>query len=141
MKVPVLHHPNLPRYQTEDAAGMDLHAVLNAPITLGPLERWLVPTDLRVAIPKGHAWFIVSRSGLTLKKGLIVLNAPGIIDADYRGSVGVILCNMSNTPVEIEPGERVAQALLMKVERVEWDAVDSLDETDRGEGGYGSTNK
>lgn len=141
MKVQVLQHPNLPQHQTEGAAGMDLHAVLDEPITLGPLDRWLVPTNLKVSIPTGYAWLICPRSGLALKKGLTVLNAPGVIDSDYRGDVGVVLINLSREDVVVEPGDRVAQALLVPHERVEWVEVDTLDDTIRGEGGFGSTNK
>lgn len=139
MKVKVLPHPNLPKHQNLDDAGVDLHAVLDKPITLGPLDRWLVPTDLRVAIPSGYTWLICSRSGNALKKGLFVLNAPGVIDASYRGSVGVIVANFSREDITIENGDRVAQALLVKVEPVEWEVVSSLDETERSGGGFGST--
>lgn len=129
----------IPQYQTEQAAGCDLHAVLDAPITLRSLERKLIPTDLSIALPIGYEAQVRPRSGLALKHGLTVLNTPGTIDADYRGNVGVILVNLSTEPYTIQPGERVAQLVVAKHERVEFEETDELSETARGTGGFGST--
>ena len=131
----------LPAYATVLAAGMDLRAHLDAPITLAPLQRALVPTGFHIALPPGYEAQVRPRSGLAAKHGITVLNAPGTIDADYRGEVKVILVNLSDTPFEIVPGERIAQMVVAKCEQVEWEEVDSLDETGRGEGGFGSTGK
>ena len=119
------------------SAGMDLKANISEPITLGPLQRILIPTDLYMAIPEGYELQIRSRSGLALKNGIFCLNSPGTIDADYRGNVGVILANFSDTPFIINPGDRVAQAVLNKFEKIEWKEVTTLDETERGTGGFG----
>ena len=131
----------LPAYATVLAAGMDLRAHLDAPITLAPLQRALVPTGFHIALPPGYEAQVRPRSGLAAKHGITVLNAPGTIDADYRGEVKVILVNLSDTPFEIVPGERIAQMVVAKCEKVEWEEVDSLDETVRGVGGFGSTGK
>ena len=131
----------LPSYATELSAGMDLRASLDAPITLGPLEWALVPTGLYIALPPGFEAQVRPRSGLAAKNGITVLNTPGTIDADYRGEVKVILVNLSNTPFEIVPGERIAQMVVARHERVEWEETDSLDETARGAGGFGSTGR
>ena len=141
MKVCVVNKSNhrLPEYSTPMSAGMDLKANISEPITLGPLQRVLIPTDLYMAIPEGYELQIRSRSGLALKNGIFCLNSPGTIDADYRGNVGVILANFSDTPFVVNPGDRIAQAVLNKVEKIEWDEVSTLDNTDRGEGGFGST--
>jgi dUTP pyrophosphatase len=120
---------------------MDLRADLETPVTLGPLERTLVPTGLFIALPPGFEAQVRPRSGLAAKHGITVLNTPGTIDADYRGEIKVILVNLSNTPFEIVPGERIAQMVVARHERVEWEAVDSLDETARGAGGFGSTGR
>ena len=143
MKVQIVNKSGqpLPSYATELSAGMDLRASLDAPITLGPLERALVPTGLYIALPPGFEAQVRPRSGLAAKHGITVLNTPGTIDADYRGEVKVILVNLSDTPFEIVPGERIAQMVVAKCEKVEWEEVDSLDETVRGEGGFGSTGK
>ncbi|HPQ07717.1 MAG TPA: dUTP diphosphatase [Bacteroidia bacterium] len=133
-------HP-LPKYQTPLSAGMDLVANLDAPVTLMPLERQLIPTGLYIALPEGYEAQIRPRSGLALKHGITVLNSPGTIDADYRGEIKVILINLSNTPFVINDGERIAQMIIAKHEVVEWEAVEELDETSRGEGGFGSTGK
>lgn len=130
---------SMPHYATSGAAGMDLTAALGAPVTLGPLERALVPTGLRIAIPEGFEGQVRPRSGLALKRGLTVLNAPGTIDCDYRGEVGVVLVNLSNEPATIEPGERIAQLVVSRVARAELVEVNVLSATERGEGGYGST--
>lgn len=138
MKVPFLQSDYLPEHQTEDSAGVDLYNAAATSITLKPLQRYLFPTGLSVAVPKNHTWLICPRSGLANKKGLTVLNAPGVIDSDYRNEVGVILVNLSNEPVTIIPGERIAQAVLVPYKRVKPIVVDSLDETSR-QGGFGST--
>lgn len=139
MKVYVVNKSNhrLPEYATPMSAGIDLKANISEPITLGPLQRTLIPTDLYMAIPEGYELQIRSRSGLALKNGIFCLNAPGTVDADYRGNVGVILANFSDTPFIINPGDRVAQAVLNKFEKIEWEEVTTLDETKRGTGGFG----
>ena len=130
------HHP-LPEYATPLSAGMDLRANLTEPIVLAPMERKLIPTGLFISLPAGHEAQVRPRSGLAIKKGITVLNAPGTIDADYRGEVGVILINLSNEPFTVNDGERIAQMVIAKHESAEWIAVTSLDETERGEGGFG----
>ncbi|MCF0174862.1 MAG: dUTP diphosphatase [Bacteroidales bacterium] len=141
MKIQVINRSayDLPQYATEDSAGLDLRANISEPLTLQPLERKVVPTGLFIALEKGTEAQVRPRSGLAAKKGLTVLNAPGTIDADYRGEVGVILINLSNTEVTIEPGERIAQMVVAKYERIEWDSVEVLEETSRSVGGFGST--
>ena len=143
MKVEIVNKSGqqLPAYATELSAGMDLRADLEAPITLAPLERALVPTGLFIALPAGFEAQVRPRSGLAAKHGITVLNTPGTIDADYRGEIKVILVNLSNTPFEIVPGERIAQMVVAHHERVEWDEVEVLDETARGAGGFGSTGR
>lgn len=141
MKINVINkskHP-LPEYQTASAAGLDLNANLEEPITLAPLERALVPTGLFIELPQGYEAQIRPRSGLAYKKGITVLNAPGTIDADYRGEVGVLLVNLSNDAFVVEDGERVAQMVIAKYETAEWIPVESLEASDRGAGGFGST--
>jgi dUTP pyrophosphatase len=128
-----------PAYATEKSAGMDLKANIDEPITLGPLQRAMVPTGLYMALPDGTEAQVRPRSGLAAKHGISVLNAPGTVDADYRGEVKVILVNLSNEPFVINPGERIAQLVVARYEKVEWDEVDVLDETERGAGGFGST--
>lgn len=130
---------NLPHYETEASAGMDLRANITESITLKPLERALVKTGLFIELPVGIEAQVRPRSGLAYKNGLTVLNSPGTIDADYRGEIGVILVNLSNTDFVIENGERVAQLVIAKHERAEWIAVEELSETERGAGGFGST--
>ena len=139
MEVYVVNKSNhrLPEYSTPMSAGVDLKANISEPITLGPLQRILIPTDLYMAIPEGYELQICSRSGLALKNGIFCLNAPGVVDADYRGNVGVILANFSDTPFMINPGDRIAQAILNKVEKIEWKEVTTLDKTERGTGGFG----
>lgn len=132
------HHP-LPQYATALSAGMDLRANLDEPIHLGPMQRCLVPTGLYIALPAGFEAQIRPRSGLALKKGITLLNAPGTIDADYRGEIGVIVMNCSDTEFVIEDGERIAQMVIARYETVEWNAVSELDETERGDGGFGHT--
>ena len=137
MKVKIVNKSayETPFYATEKSAGMDLKADIAEPVTLGPLERALVPTGLFIALPDGTEAQVRPRSGIS------VLNAPGTIDADYRGEVKVILVNLSNEPFVINPGERIAQMVVARYEKVEWDEVEVLDETQRGEGGFGSTGK
>lgn len=130
---------SLPAYATEQAAGLDLVAALTAPVTLQPLGRALVPTGISIALPAGYEAQVRPRSGLALKQGVTVLNAPGTIDADYRGEIGVILVNLSETPVTLQRGDRIAQLLLARVERLVWNEVAALPTTARGAGGFGST--
>ena len=132
-------HHALPRYETPMSAGMDLRANLDEPITLQPLERRLIPTGLRIALPVGYEAQVRPRSGLALKHGVTVLNTPGTIDADYRGEIGIILVNLSQTPFVINDGERIAQMVIARHEQPDLVAVDVLDETERGEGGFGHT--
>ncbi len=132
---------NLPAYETLSSAGMDVRAALNETVTLQPLERKLIPTGLFLEIPHGYEVQVRPRSGLAYKNGVTVLNAPGTIDADYRGEVGVLLVNLSNEPFTIASGDRIAQLVVAKVEQIEWKPTDQLSETERGEGGFGSTGK
>ncbi len=141
MLIPVVNrsrHP-LPEYQTPHAAGLDLRAYLDAPVTLGPLERALIPTGLVVAIPMGFEGQVRPRSGLALRHGIALVNSPGTIDADYRGEIGVLLVNLSNVPFEVRDGERVGQLVIAKHETIAWQLTEALSETQRGAGGYGST--
>tara|TARA_R110001592_G_scaffold96190_3_gene276411 strand:+ start:448 stop:879 length:432 start_codon:yes stop_codon:yes gene_type:complete len=128
-----------PAYETEGAAGMDLRANIDASITLKPLERTIVKTGLFIALPIGFEAQVRPRSGLAAKKGITVLNSPGTIDADYRGEIGVILVNLSNDDFVINDGERIAQLIIAKHERANWQEVTVLSETERGAGGFGST--
>jgi dUTP pyrophosphatase len=141
MKVEIINNSNfeLPAYQTELSAGLDLQANIDTSFELKPLERKLVPTGLHIALPAGTEAQVRPRSGLAYKKGITVLNAPGTIDADYRGDIGVILVNLSNETVTIEPGERIAQLVLAKYEQITWLETKELSETERGSGGFGST--
>ena len=141
MKVRVINRSkhSLPQYETSLAAGLDLRANIDESLTLQPLERSLVKTGLFIELPAGYEAQVRPRSGLTLKKGLSVLNSPGTIDADYRGEVGVILVNLSNDSVTIEDGERIAQMVVARHEQITWEEVEVLNETDRGAGGFGST--
>ena len=131
-------HP-LPHYETNASAGMDLRANLSQPTTLRPLERTIVKTGLFIELPAGYEAQVRPRSGLAAKKGITVLNAPGTIDADYRGEIGVILVNLSNEVFTVENGERVAQLVIARHERAEWEETKELSSTLRGEGGFGST--
>lgn len=143
MKVKVInnsHHP-LPRYETPLSAGMDVRANLSEPIVLRPLERALVPTGLFVELPAGYEMQVRPRSGLAAKSGLTVLNAPGTVDADYRGEVKVILANLSNADFTINDGERIAQLVVAQHAQVEWEEAVELSDTSRGAGGFGSTGK
>lgn len=141
MKIKIVNKSkhDLPAYETPNSAGMDLRANLDEPIVLKPLERALVRTGLFIAIPAGYEGQVRPRSGLALKKGITCLNAPGTIDADYRGEVGVILANLSNEPFVINDGERIAQLVISRYESVDWETVEVLNETERGAGGFGST--
>ena len=134
-------HHELPRYATLESAGMELRANLDSPVTLLPLQRRLIPTGLRMALPVGLEAQIRPRSGLALKHGITLLNTPGTIDADYRGEIGVIMINLSDEPVVINDGERVAQMVIARHEQPELVAVEVLDETERGEGGFGHTGR
>lgn len=133
----------LPRYETEQSAGMDLRAAVpeEEPVTLAPGERALVPTGLQIALPTGHEGQVRPRSGLAVRHGVTVLNAPGTIDADYRGEVKVILVNHGSEPFVIRRGERIAQLVVATHEHVEWELADELEETVRGEGGFGHTGR
>ncbi|WP_067029739.1 dUTP diphosphatase [Allomuricauda sp. CP2A] len=141
MKIKIINKSShvLPHYETLASAGMDLRANIELPIVLKPLERAIVPTGIYMELPLGYEAQVRPRSGLAAKKGISVLNAPGTIDADYRGEVGVILVNLSSEEFTIENGERIAQMVIAKHERAEWEEVESLSETDRGAGGFGST--
>lgn len=139
MKIKIVntsHHP-LPEYATPMSAGLDLRANLDAPLKLQPMQRCLVPTGLRIALPQGYEAQVRPRSGLALKRGITVLNAPGTIDADYRGEIGVILINLSQDCFVINDGERIAQLVIAAYEQAEFEQVESLDQTERGEGGFG----
>ena len=129
----------MPTYATSQSAGMDLRANLEEPVVLHPMERRLIPTGLHIALPEGYEAQVRPRSGLALKHGLTVLNAPGTIDADYRGEIGVVLINLSQEDFTINDGERIAQLVVARYEQVECSLVETLDETERGEGGYGHT--
>ena len=129
----------LPKYQTSQSAGMDLRANIDAPILIKPLDRKLIPTGLRIALPEGYEAQIRPRSGLTIKNGITIINTPGTIDPDYTGDVGVILVNISNEDFVVQPGDRIAQMVINKFEQAEFEVVEELDETERGEGGYGHT--
>jgi len=141
MKIKIINKSNhdLPHYETLASAGMDLRANLTEPRVLKPLERSIVGTGLFIELPVGYEAQVRPRSGLAAKKGITVLNAPGTIDADYRGEIGVILVNLSNEEFTIKNGERIAQLVIAKHERAEWVETNALSDTDRGEGGFGST--
>jgi dUTP pyrophosphatase len=130
---------NLPAYETSHAAGMDLRADLDGPVTLNPLERKLIPTGLHIELPEGFEAQIRPRSGLAFKHGIGIVNSPGTIDADYRGEIKVLLVNLSNEPFEVNTGDRIAQMIVARHEKVGWEEVDILNETSRGAGGYGHT--
>lgn len=134
------HHP-LPTYATPQSAGLDLRANLSESIVLQPMERRLVPTGLRIALPAGYEAQVRPRSGLALKHGITLLNTPGTIDADYRGEIGVIMVNLSTEPFTVADGERIAQLVIARHEVGEWVPVESLDDTERGEGGFGHSGR
>lgn len=131
----------LPAYATPGSAGADLRADLTEALTLAPMERRLIPTGLRIALPEGWEAQVRPRSGLALKHGITVLNAPGTIDADYRGEIGVVLINLGQEPFTIEPGERIAQIVVAPCQQATFTPADSLDDTERGDGGYGHTGR
>ena len=134
-------HQQLPAYATPQSAGMDLRANLDGPVTLRPMERRLIATGLYIALPEGYEAQVRPRSGLALKHGLTVLNSPGTIDADYRGEIGVVLVNLSQDDFVVNDGERIAQLVISRYEQGELVVVEQLDETERGEGGYGHTGR
>ncbi len=129
----------LPAYETPSSAGMDVRAFLEHPVTLNPLERALIPTGLRIQLPQGYECQIRPRSGLALKHGISLVNTPGTVDADYRGEIGVIVINLSNEPFVINDGERICQMVITNYTHVEWEPAERLDETVRGDGGFGHT--
>ena len=143
MKIKIVNrsHHALPQYATALSAGLDLRANLEEDITLQPMERRLVPTGLSIALPEGYEAPVRPRSGLALKHGITLLNTPGTIDADYRGEIGVIMVNLSDTPFNIADGDRIAQLVIARYEQAEWEAVEALDSTERGDGGFGHTGK
>ena len=143
MKVQIVNRSPYPcpAYATPQSAGVDLKAHLAQPVVLSPLQRALIPTGLYIALPAGFEAQVRPRSGLAAKHGITVLNTPGTIDADYRGEIKVILVNLSDQPFEIVPGERIAQMVIARHEQAEWEEVDSLDQTERGAGGFGSTGR
>jgi dUTP pyrophosphatase len=134
------HHP-LPAYATQGSSGLDLRAFVSAPVQLAPLERALIPTGLHIALPNNWEAQIRPRSGLAIKQGLTCLNTPGTIDADYRGEIKVILINLSNEIQMIQDGDRIAQIVFQQVEKMEWQLVENLETTQRGDGGFGHTGK
>lgn len=129
----------MPEYATPDSAGMDVRAFLKAPVVLKPLERALIPTGLYLQLPAGYECQIRPRSGLALKHGITLANAPGTVDADYRGEIGVILINLSGEPFVVNDGERICQMVISGYTRVEWEETERLDESERGAGGFGHT--
>ena len=143
MEIKIINKSNneLPKYETDHSAGMDLRAFLEEEICLKPLERMLVPTGLFIELPKGYEAQIRPRSGLALKKGITVLNTPGTIDSDYRGEIGIILINLSQEEFIIQNGERICQMIINMHETISWDEVNILEETVRGDGGFGHTGK
>lgn len=143
MKIKIVNrsHHALPQYATALSAGLDLRANLEEGITLQPMERRLVPTGLSIALPEGYEAQVRPRSGLALKHGITLLNTPGTIDADYRGEIGVIMVNLSDTPFNIADGDRIAQLVIARYEQAEWEAVEALDSTERDDGGFGHTGK
>ena len=143
MKVRIVNKSTLelPAYSTPLSAGMDLRADIDEPITLGSLEKAMLPTGLHIELPDGYEAQVRPRSGLAAKHGITVLNSPGTIDADYRGEIKVILVNLSKEPFVINRGERIAQMVIARYEKIEWEQVCELSESERGEGGFGSTGK
>ncbi|MEL7021798.1 MAG: dUTP diphosphatase [Bacteroidota bacterium] len=141
MKIRIINKSNhpLPRYETSGSAGLDLRAAIDSPLELQPLERVLIPTGLHIELPQGYEAQIRPRSGLAIKKGLSLVNAPGTIDSDYRGEIKVIMVNLSNQVQHIPTGERIAQMVIARYEQVSWEEVVTLSDTARGSGGFGST--
>ena len=130
---------DLPAYETPSAAGMDVRAAIKEPIVLQSLDRVLIPTGLRVQLPQGHEMQIRPRSGLALRHGISIVNTPGTVDADFRGEIKVVVINLSKEPFVINPGERICQMVITRYTRVTWEPVDRIDETERGDGGFGHT--
>lgn len=143
MKVKIINRSSFPTpaYATDLSAGMDLKADIAGPVTLGPLQRAVIPTGLYIALPEGTEAQIRPRSGLAARQGITVLNSPGTVDADYRGEIKVILVNLSDTAAVINPGDRIAQMVIARYEKIQWEETESLEETSRGEGGFGSTGR
>jgi len=143
LKIKIVNKGNqpLPEYATAQSAGMDLRANIDSPILLKSLDRKLIPTGLHIALPEGYEAQVRPRSGLAIKHGITCLNTPGTIDADYRGEIGVELVNLSREDYVVQPGERIAQMVINKIEQIEFELVNELDETERGEGGFGHTGK
>ncbi len=143
MRIPIINESPypLPAYQTLGSAGMDLYANIQEPIQLQVMERRLIPTGIRIALEPGYEAQVRPRSGLALKQGLTCLNSPGTIDSDYRGQIGVILINLSQEVQTIQPGDRVAQLVISAYQTIAWEAVDTLPETQREQGGFGSTGR
>lgn len=141
VKVKVVNksHNDLPAYSTKESAGMDLRASLDEPLELKPMQRALIPTGIYIELPEGYECQIRPRSGLALKHGVTVLNTPGTIDADYRGEIGVILINLSDTPFVVNDGERICQMVVTRYDKVDWVRVEALDDSVRGAGGFGHT--
>jgi len=141
--IPIVHHSHhpLPAYATQGSSGLDLRAFITAPVQLAPLERVLIPTGIHIAMPNHLEAQIRPRSGLAIKQGLTCLNTPGTIDADYRGELKVILINLSNEIQTIQDGDRIAQIVFQQVEKMEWQLVENLETTQRGDGGFGHTGK
>ncbi len=132
------HHP-LPSYETPESAGMDVRAFLQEPVIIAPMQRALIPTGLYIQLPRGYEAQMRPRSGLALRSGISLVNTPGTVDADYRGEIGVILINLSDTPFEVRDGERICQMVIKQVPRAVWEEVKRLDETKRGDGAFGHT--
>ena len=143
MKVKIINRSSFPApaYATDLSAGMDLKADIAEPVTLGPLQRAVNPTEHYIALPEGTEAQIRPRSGLAARQGITVLNSPGTVDADYRGEIKVILVNLSDTAAVINPGDRIAQMVIARYEKIQWEETESLEETSRGEGGFGSTGR
>lgn len=141
IKVKIINNSNnpLPAYETPSSAGMDVRASLKESVTLAPLQRALIPTGLRIQLPQGYECQVRPRSGLSLKHGITLVNTPGTVDADYRGEIGIIAINLSDTPYTITDGERIAQLVIKEYVKTEWEQVDRIDETERGDGGFGHT--
>lgn len=141
IKVKIINrsHHQLPEYETPESAGMDVRANLDQPVVLQPLERALIPTGLYMQLPAGHECQIRPRSGLALKHGISIVNSPGTVDADYRGEIGVIVINLSNTPFTINDGERICQMVVTQYSHVSWEEVNEIDHTKRGSGAFGHT--
>ena len=141
MKIRIINRSDhgLPKYETDNSAGMDIKAFINKDIILRPLERAIVTTGLYLSLPNGHEAQVRPRSGLAIKKGISVLNSPGTIDSDYRGEIGVILINLSNEEFKVKNGDRIAQLIIAKHESISWDEVEKLEDSPRGSAGFGST--